>query len=57
MYVIKEARDESSFFCEENLFEVQVRATWQGFAGDLRKPKAQAASRLGWVQAVPDPGR
>ena len=42
----KEGRNESTFFCEKDLRQVQVSQARRGFAGDLREPKAQTAARL-----------
>jgi hypothetical protein len=53
----KEGRDESSFFREKDLCEMQVSEAWQGFAGDLPEPKAQTAARLGSLQGIFNPGR
>jgi len=42
----KEGRDESTFFCEKDLRQVQVGQARQGVAGDLRESQTQTATRL-----------
>jgi small subunit ribosomal protein S13 len=52
----KEGRNESTFFCEKDLRQVQIGQAGRGFAGDLREPKAQTAARLDCRRGIYEPG-